>query len=175
MLVCPFIEKSKEVVCCLLCVSAYSHTVLHVRAFVLTPGLTWSVHGDLYGSVVSGHLWWVGEYCDCQREALACGDIKQHQMTYHLWRQWPAFIAKPIPKSQVWLWSHNSQYKLGEIDFKRINGRQHWLFERVYLGSLAGPKWKIDWRSQYLVIQTLSPSNSVWVGERHFNSHFLSQ
>lgn len=65
----------------------YSQTVQYVHAFVLTPGLTRSIHGDLYGSVVSGHLWWVGEYCDCQCEALACGDIKQHQMTYHLWRQ----------------------------------------------------------------------------------------
>lgn len=38
------------------------------------------------------------------------------------------------------------------MDFKRINNRQHWLFERVYLGCLAGSKWKIDCRSQYLVI-----------------------
>lgn len=37
----------------------------------MSPGLTWSVHGDLDGSVVSGHLWRVGEYRDCQREALA--------------------------------------------------------------------------------------------------------
>lgn len=51
--------------------------VMNAPAFVLTPGLSWSIDGDLYGSVVCGHLWRVGEYCDCQREALACGDIKQ--------------------------------------------------------------------------------------------------
>lgn len=62
----------------------HPHTVC---AFVLTSWLTWSVHGDLNGSVVSGHLWWIGEYCDCQCEALACDDIKQHQMTYQLQKQ----------------------------------------------------------------------------------------
>lgn len=45
--------------------------VMNVCAFVLTPGLSWSIDGDLYGSVVCGHLRRVGEYCNCQREALA--------------------------------------------------------------------------------------------------------
>ena len=44
---------------------------------VLTSGLPRAVHGDLYGSVVSGHLGWVREYCDCQREALACKTHKK--------------------------------------------------------------------------------------------------
>lgn len=52
-------------------------SVWTMHELLLTPGLTGSVHGDLYSSVISGHLWWVGEYCDCQRETLACGDIKR--------------------------------------------------------------------------------------------------
>lgn len=146
---------------------------LYVHAFVLTPGLTWSIHGDLYGSVVSGHLWWVGEYCDCQREALACGDIKQHQMTCHLQRQWPAFIAKPSLSHKC-----GCDHIIANTNWEKSTLRgltADNMFEGVYLGSLAQSKWKIDWRSQYLVIQNFSLSNAVWVGERHFNSHFLSQ
>lgn len=45
--------------------------------FVLTPGLSGSIDGNLYGSMVCCHLWRVGEYCNCQREALACGDTKK--------------------------------------------------------------------------------------------------
>ena len=49
-----------------------------VRA-LLTSGLTRTVHSDLYGPMVSGHLWGVGEYGDCQGEALAYeGNIKRH-------------------------------------------------------------------------------------------------
>lgn len=68
-----------------------------VCVLVLTPGLTWSINGDLYGSMVSGHLWWVGEYCDCQCEALACGDIKQHQMTYHPLETMTSIHVETIP------------------------------------------------------------------------------
>ncbi len=39
---------------------------------VLTSRLPRSVHCDLYGSVISSHLRWVREYCDCQHEALSC-------------------------------------------------------------------------------------------------------
>ena len=38
---------------------------------LLTSWLARAVHGDLYGPVVSGHLRRVGEYGDCQGEALA--------------------------------------------------------------------------------------------------------
>lgn len=77
--------------------------VMNARAFVLTPGLSWSVHGDLYGSVVCGHLWRVGEYRDCQREALACGDIKQTSNDVPSARTMTRFHGRAILQSQVWL------------------------------------------------------------------------
>lgn len=40
----------------------------------LTSGFPGSIHGDLDGSVVGGHLGRVGEHGDCERETLPWGD-----------------------------------------------------------------------------------------------------
>lgn len=39
---------------------------------LLTARLTWSIHSNLDGSVVGGHLGRVGEHSDGQSEALTC-------------------------------------------------------------------------------------------------------
>lgn len=68
----PFIsERFYMHACTSLCVFNRYHMMVDIWG-LLTPWLSWSVHCDLYGSVVSGHLRRVGEYCDCQSEALPC-------------------------------------------------------------------------------------------------------
>lgn len=57
--------------CTSLCASNRYHMTVDIWG-LLTPWFSWSVHCDLYGSMVSGHLRRVGEYCDCQSEALPC-------------------------------------------------------------------------------------------------------
>ena len=75
-------RRLHERTCVCMCACVCACVCVCVRA-LLTSWLTWPVHGDLYGPVVSGHLRRVGEYGDCQGEALAYeGNIKRRTHTH---------------------------------------------------------------------------------------------
>lgn len=57
----------------------------------LTSGLPGSIHGDLDGSVVGGHLGRVGEHGDCERETFPWGNQGRSLM--------PDTFAAPPPQS----------------------------------------------------------------------------